>query len=418
MSVTAQVIFYSIVAAFVLFMLLGWILRERVELGKLMKDAVADLPGVRAAWPEEPQWIALRKREELTEVFRDVVRRFQSVDTVSEVLVSAGIHGVLEHPLSVSIRGVEPSKKDPGLEPDSRDLSPGVSVALKTLGRIVRAEGGEYSHSGGLTCSIHFHRARLSAKPTRFVLLPKPKDWEERYRLQLDLLCWSMLRSGVFRFAHEAERVADWASVRRLKSVFCPAVGLCIDPWLFAHLGFHVWACDTAPIAIEVLSRPDLHPQIYGSEAREQWDVDKASSYAGGVNPDAFETMLFLEEKEFVEERGERITFNTEDRRGDFIDVGSIDVIFACNALPREEVSEATRPALVALLESWVRCLNPEGLLFIHVHNAYDVWSEAREYLLTRGLRETSVLPHPGADLKDGSGKGTSPHFQIIGSSG
>src|SRR5262249_26319910 len=161
--------------------------------------------------------------------------------------------------------------------------------------------------------------------------------------------------------------------------------GLCVHPWLFADHGLSVVATDAAGSALAALSEPDSWLRLYSRVAFERWDIAESASYATQGNPDHFARMPDLEDRGVRESVRQRITFALSDWADLPLGGGSIDAIFATNALPRESSAEQLR-----VLKEWFRVVRPGGVVFIAQHNFFD--ADIEPALQDAGWVEANIL--------------------------
>jgi hypothetical protein len=284
------------------------------------------------------------------------------------------------------------SQVEPTLEPSFRPLRAAVG---KSRGELHYWGGNNY-----FDVSLPF-RGPMREDFPEVEHLP----WDERYHYLLDRATWGSIRHMVFRFSSLAEYFAARCVEFGLLRVFIPSVGLCVHPWLFADRGVSVVTTDAAGSALAALSEPDRWPRLYSRAAFERWDIAESASYATQGNPDYFTRMPDLENRAVGESLRQRITF----AQGDWADLplagGSVDAIFATNALPRESSAEQLR-----VLREWVRVVRPGGLVFIAQHNFFD--SDVEPVLRGAGWVEANVLGGERPDQPGATG------FQIRYSSG
>jgi SAM-dependent methyltransferase len=200
--------------------------------------------------------------------------------------------------------------------------------------------------------------------------------------------------------------LADRCLACRMTTVLIPSVGICVHPWLFASRGLTVTATDSAGTAVAALSEPGRHPNLYSSAAYERWDVSGCAAYALIPHPNHFDGMPALEDDRVREPLRQRISFVVADWARLPVPSGTVDLVFATNAIPRE--SDAER---VAVLEEWVRVLRPGGFAFIAQHHAGADWG-VESFFLERGFGKRDFLS--GADPT----KRVRGEFQIRYSSG
>ena len=105
------------------------------------------------------------------------------------------------------------------------------------------------------------------------------------------------------------------------------------------------------------------------------------------------EPMPELECEAVVASLRSRIRFCMADWRSIPLPDSSIDVIFATNSIPRDDVA-----ARRAVLREWTRLLRPAGHVFLAMHNG--LWPDIGEYFDGLGWRRVNALdgeaPVPG----------------------
>lgn len=101
----------------------------------------------------------------------------------------------------------------------------------------------------------------------------------------------------------------------------------------------------------------------------------------------------------------QRITFSVADWADLPVENGSVDAIFATNALPRESEDERFR-----VLREWGRVIRPGGIVFIAQHNFFA--SDVESVLRDAGWVETPIIGGKRTELCGRTG------FQVYYSSG
>ncbi len=229
--------------------------------------------------------------------------------------------------------------------------------------------------------------------------------WDLRYRSMLERGTWESLRRMVFRFSNLAESFAARCVELGMARVLIPSVGLCVHPWLFADHGLSVIATEAAESALAAVAEPERWPRLYSWAAFERWDIAQSASYATQGHPDRFDRMPRLEDRGARESLRQRITFAHADWEELPLRGGSVDAIFATNALPRESSAEQIR-----VLKEWDRVVRPGGLVFIAQHNFFS--SDVGPVLRGAGWIEANIL---GKEL---TAAATVTVFQVRYSSG
>jgi hypothetical protein len=276
--------------------------------------------------------------------------------------------------------------------------------SFDSLRTLANRDGGDLHYWGGnnyFDVSLPYPGSNRSE-----FLEVKHFPWNEQYRLLLERESWSSLRNRVFRFSNLAAMLADRCLACRMTTVLIPSVGICIHPWLLASRGLTVTATDSAETALAALSDPGLNPNLYSSAAYERWDISTCALYAMMPHPEHFAGMPRLESDHVRETLRERISFVVADWAHLPVTSGTIDLVFATNAVPRE--SDAER---LGVLEEWVRILRPGGIVYIAQHHAYPDWG-MESFFLEHGFDEIDFLR--GEDLAKKAKGG----FQIRYSSG
>jgi SAM-dependent methyltransferase len=180
---------------------------------------------------------------------------------------------------------------------------------------------------------------------------------------------------------------------------------LCVHPWLFADHGLSVVATDAAESALAVLSEPDGWNQLYSRAAFERWDIVQSASFATQGNPDTFARMPDLEDQSVRVSLRQRINFAVCDWADLPLAGGSVDALFATNALPRESSADQLQ-----VLKEWGRVVRPGGLVFIAQHNFFN--ADVAPVLQSMGWVEANILGGARPSLSGTTG------FQIYLSSG
>ena len=365
-----------------------------IDIEKSLREALSDLSRVRIAGLDEPQQIACHNPGVMMAAIRDLVAVYLQINPKCEVLIRVEAWKETDDILIAIVVSPKPLRITNTLP--QQPLPQELLESLEHLRTIVQSENGQFN--GKLreskiapdnenSTAIWFPRSPNCPKPQRSWQDTPPTilPWNELYRWRLAHHSWDILRHEVYRFAREVEQVIAWAQSHGLNTVLCPAVGLCVDPWLFAHAGFNVIANDIAVSALEILAKPELTPQLYSTNAKELWDIEMTMMYRR-PHPHTFKNMPALENSSYQKQLASKIQFLTADAGHLSLAANSVDVIFACNALPRGQKRERR-----AVLKEWLRILKPQGLVFIRMHNDYQICSELRNFLLAAGLQERSV---------------------------
>jgi hypothetical protein len=218
--------------------------------------------------------------------------------------------------------------------------------------------------------------------------------WDEQYRVLLEQESWEFLRDRVFRFSGLAAALADRCRDGGMSTVLVPSVGLCVHPWLFGHRGLSAMATDIVDTPLAVLSRPELHPNLYSSAAYERWDISECVSYAMIPHWEHFDGMPALEDDRVRALLQRRITFAVADWARLPVQSGTTDLVFAANAVPRGSQLERE-----AVLEEWIRILRPGGFVYIAQHHPGLDW-DIESFFRARYFVEVDFLG--GEALPDG----------------
>jgi hypothetical protein len=337
-------------------------------------------PGTRIGWPDDPTPVDIDDPRSFVTCLDNALRAFRDLRGGENYLVSAEVNA---YHRCVGVRFVQRGEWEKKWEDRIGQVEPALEAVFLDLYAVAAKSGGAFSYWGGtnfLDLSFPFQGPVREEFPE-----VKHLPWDEQYRQLLRRATWGSLRRMVFRFSNLAESYAARCVEFGVCSVLIPSVGLCVHPWLFADHDLSVIATDAAGSALSVLSEPDRWPRLYSQSAFERWDVAQSASYATQGNPDHFSRMPDLEDRAVRESLRQRITFAL----GDWADLplggGSVDAIFATNALPRESPAEQLR-----VLREWVRVVRPGGLVFIAQHNFFD--SNVEPVLRGAGWAEANIL--------------------------
>ena len=112
-----------------------------------------------------------------------------------------------------------------------------------------------------------------------------------------------------------------------------------------------------------------------------------------------------LEDRGVTKSLRQRITFALSDWADLPLGGGSVDAIFATNALPRESSAEQLR-----VLREWTRVVTPGGVVFIAQHNFFG--SDVEPVLRGAGWVEANIMGGERLALPKATG------FQVRYSSG
>lgn len=349
----------------------------KIDIKNLLGSIKAlNTPGLRMGFPDDPTLVEIADPSRLSASLDDALRAFRDLRGGLDYLVNAEVNAYRR---VVSVRFVQRG--------DTWDRNGQVEPTLEPSFRILRDAiencDGELHYWGGnnyFDLSLPFHGPIRDPFPDVNHL-----PWDDRYRHELDCATWESLRSRVFRFSNLAESFATRCVELGLSNVLIPSVGLCIHPWLFADQGLSVVATDGAASALAALSEPDRWPRLYSPSAFERWDIAESAAFATQGNLDHFERMPDLENPRVRESLRQRIRFVVNDWANLDLGNGSVDAVFATNALPRESAVERLQ-----VLREWVRVVRRGGLVFIAQHNLFNPDVEA--VLRDAGWIETNIM--------------------------
>lgn len=348
-----------------------------IDIEELLSSVPAiQLPGVRIGFPDDATPLQIVNRESLCKCLERALCDFREARGKSDFLVSATVN---TYRREVWVRFVlrVPRQERGG------QIEPALEPAFRVLRTELTVNGGSLHYYGGdcffdMTFPFQAFQRDDSLKIDH---LP----WEDQYRQLLQRASWMSLRRRVYRFSALAQAFAKRCDARRISQVLVPSVGLCVHPWLFADFGLSVFATDTSRSALAALSEPNRWPQLYSHPAYERWGIQESASYATQGNPDHFDRFPDLADLRRRNSLRQRITFSLSDWAALPLAKGSVDAIFATNALPREKPVERRR-----VLEEWIRVVRAGGLIFIAQHNFYD--PEVEQLLQTAGWVEANIL--------------------------
>lgn len=335
-------------------------------LGKILEE----FPDLRVGWPDESVRLRLRDVEELRTSFRAVLADFRKLWKGASTFADIDVAPEYRR-LDVRVARTGTRLADLGIrEEEVRSILDGWIAPLsqsctRNGGSAHRGWTGSYFGMNLPVQSIGEGSHRLD-----FPDLPQER-WEARYRAKLLRTTWSSLRSEVFRFCDLASAIASWCVASRATSVLIPSVGICVHPWVFAEHGLSVIATDIATTALDTVRHPERLSQVYGLTAKRRWEISENAAY-GGEFPHGFDSMPEIDRAHVADRLRERITFVEADWVALPLPEKSIDVVFATNALPRENADLRRRA-----LEEWARVIRPGGLVFSAMHNAFDRDTEA-----------------------------------------
>ncbi|MES2791112.1 MAG: class I SAM-dependent methyltransferase [Planctomycetota bacterium] len=370
-----------------------------------MKIDIKDLLGsvleihsaaARIGLPDDPTLVDIVDSEQFCTCLDDALRAFCELRGGADYVVSANIN---EYHQLVQIRFVQRQ----GGKDRNGQVEQALQPAFRSLRAMLTKSGGELSYWGGnnyFDVNLPFHGPMRDAFPDVEHL-----PWNDRYGQLLKRASWSSLRNMVFRFGGLAESFAARCAEFQMTRVFIPSVGLCVHPWLFAAHGLSVVATDCADTALAALSEPTHWPQLYSQAAFDRWDIAQSASYATQGNPEHFTRFPDLMVRAVRESLSQRITFTVSDWADCPMESGSIDAIFATNALPRTSTADQT-----TVLKEWTRIVRQGGLALIAQHNMFD--SGIETVLCEAGWIEANILGGARPIQPDATG------FQIHYSSG
>jgi hypothetical protein len=352
--------------------------------------------GTRIGWPDDPTPVSISDAHQFATVLDSALTIFQVLRGGNPYLVNAEVNSCRRE---VWIRFVQPG---PGTNCNGK-VEKALESAFRSLRSVLTKNRGNFHYWGG---NNYFDVSLPFRGPMREDF-PDVRDlpWDDSYRYLLERASWRSLREKVFRFSNLAESFAARCLEFQTSKILIPSVGLCIHPWQFADQGLAVVATELANSALTALSEPACWPRMYSRTAFERWDLAEAAHSASQGNLDHFERMPNLEDQSVRERLRQRITFVLVDWTALPLRSGSIDAIFATNALPRESVTER-----ISVLKEWIRVVRPGGMVFIAQHNFLD--SDIEPILRDAGWVEANIL------RGEGSTQGDTTRFQVYYSSG
>jgi hypothetical protein len=353
-----------------------------IDISNLLRFVPALLTsGARIGWPDDPTPVDIADPTSFVICLDNALRAFRDLRGGADYLVSAKVNGC-----HLCVTFMQRGGCEEGWQKRVHKVEPALKAVFRDLHAAAARSGGRFSHWGGTNfCSLSFpFQGPVREEFPDVQHLP----WDEQYRQLLHRAAWTSLRSMVFRFSNLAEQFAARCVEFGLSSVLIPSVGLCVHPWLFADHGLSVTATDAARPALSVLSEPNRWPRLYSRPAFERWDLAESALYATQGNPDPFARMPDLLDRGVREALRQRITFAVADWADLPVDSGSVDAIFATNALPRESAADQAR-----VPEEWARVVKPGGAVFIAQHNFSDADVERIERSLrSAGWAQANIL--------------------------
>jgi hypothetical protein len=346
-----------------------------------IKELLGSVPALRAldtriGWPEDPTVVRVADPQRFAASFDAALRAFHEFRRGASTLLDVDINSYHK---SVWVRFVQHCAR----RESNGEMEAALRPAFRALRAVAVKNGGNLHYWGG---NKYFdvllpYRGPIREEFPDVEHLP----WDEHYRCLLDRAAWRSLREMVFRFSKLAESVAARCSDFQMSSVLIPSVGLCIHPWLFANCGLSVAATDSSGTALAALSEPARWPRMFSRVAYDRWNISKCASHASIPHPDYFTKMPVFEDQRVREELHQRITFARADWASLPLKSGSVDVLFATNAIPRESPRER-----IGVIREWVRVVRPGGVAFIAQHNPPD-W-HLGTFFQDHGWVETDVL--------------------------
>jgi len=353
--------------------------RVAISVRELLGETLDATPGVRVGWPDEDAVVFVRSPTAFVAAFREHLAVFRGHWDGSETLVDADIN-TFRRCVDIRVKQLARERSLAG------DRTGAVEEALAaSLGRLdaeVRSGGGKTYYWGG----NNYFGTELALRRGQTFRADFPEidcdDWDEHYRLTLARTSWSRLRGNALRFCNHASRVAEACKAKGVGTVLIPSVGLCAHPWIFADAGLRVVATDISSAALDAVAHPERLPGVYGATAQVRWDIHQTAAYGGVANPHRFPQMAAIEKPEVARSLAHRISFARADWTSLPLENGCADVVFATNALPRDDTELVER----VLLE-WERVLVPSGHVFLAMHNAYDIPNVVAGFLDGRGWR-------------------------------
>jgi SAM-dependent methyltransferase len=320
-------------------------------------------PDIRVGWPDDEVALEVKGPDALRAELATVLARFRTVWPSMPLFADIKVNTVRQT-LYLRLGAARPPMPWPELDALEASARAALEEWVVPLSRCAEQNGGG-AHGGGGFVSLELPLpAEVAANARRdFPSLPD-EDWDECYRVKLARMSWHSLRDEVYRFCDLATQIARWTAEQGYSSVLIPSVGLCVHPWLFAHHSLSVIATDISPTALDAVAHPERLPRMYGTAAKERWEVSEAAMWFGGRNPHSFEPMPDLERAETAGALRPRIRFVEADGAALPVGDASVDVLFATNALPREDFDLFER-----VVREWARVVRPGGFVFSAMHN-------------------------------------------------
>jgi SAM-dependent methyltransferase len=325
---------------------------------ELLGPVFDDKRGLEVGWPDDEVDVAVLDPQRLRDAMQTVLAEFQKVWAGARLVVDVDV-SIAHGRLDVRVTRVTPcSDPLPVAELEKRAAGPrhALDRVLPSLRKEAVSSGGSAERGcDGSYFDLHLQVRAVGTLIGRREHFPSlvQSSWEDHYRQKLERTSWSQLRDAAYRFSSLAIRIADWAVRANAKRVLVPSNGLCVDPWLFADRGLTVIATDISSTALETVRHPERLPQMYGREAKARWEIGESAMY-GGSHPASFEGMPNLADPDVVAALGARLEWIEADWTAVPIEDESIDVVFATNALPRNEIEERRR-----VVREWARVVRP-----------------------------------------------------------
>ena len=316
--------------------------------------------GVRIGFPDTFAPVALADAHQLSAAVDDAIFAFQKLRG-GHTIVNANDNSYRE---TVSMRVKQLAKGD---SRQNGVVESQVSEQMAKLRALLVREQGKLGYWGGNNFfSIEIPLSDLNSL-REFRPDTEGLSWNEQYELKLARASWASLRSEAFRNCNQAAMVAERFDSSSVPTVYIPSVGICVHPWIFADRGFQVIASDISSAAIQTVSQPHNFPRIYSRQSYDRWDISAICTWGydtEGFHPEYFSGMPDLGSTDQYASLANRISFSCCDWADVPVPDGSVDLIFAVNALPRTSNDDLER-----VLADWIRALRSGGCIFIAQHH-------------------------------------------------
>jgi hypothetical protein len=358
---------------------------ELVPVEALMAPIFAEHGIARVGWPDDAVRVRLEDPHGLAVALATSITTLRALFPNAPLLADIDVYMEAQR---LDLRIARSGASAPTTEDDRAQVRDALHAAMAPLRRLAVDEGG-LAECGWWGTNFDLRLPAREVGPhlagrKHFPGLPKT-SWEKHYREKLRCTSFSSLRDEVYRFSDQATNIARSAATERSLRVLVPSVGLCVHPWLFAAASLSVVATDVSHTALATLANPSALPRVYGAKAQERWDISQSAAY-GGHHPAPFASMPQLEDENTCAALRRRMSFIEADWARLPLEDASVDIVFATNALPRDDDEARGR-----VLGEWARVVRPGGLVYTQMHN--DVGPSASAFFERLGWQPVDSLP-------------------------